>query len=119
VWTNLIGNAIKYTPSGGSVSVVAEANEQLVRVRVTDTGIGIAAECHEKIFEKFYRVKDAAVEAEEGTGLGLAIAREVVRLHGGSVWVESEPGTGATFVVELPVGSAGETAEPRPVGRAT
>lgn len=103
VWINLIGNAVKYTPSGGSVAIDATGDAQFVRVRVSDTGIGIPPEFHERIFEKFFRVQDARVEAEEGTGLGLAITREIVRLHGGSIKVESQPGTGTTFVVELPV----------------
>ena len=111
VWMNLIGNAIKYTPKGGSVSITVEPDDRLVRVRVTDTGIGIAPEFHEKIFEKFFRVDDSAVEAEQGTGLGLAIAREIVRLHNGSIWVESQKGAGATFVVELPTVQTAESGE--------
>ena len=102
VWLNIIGNAIKYTPKSGTVSVDVEAHDSVVRVRVADTGIGIAPEFHEKIFEKFFRVNDAAVEAEQGTGLGLAIAREIVRMHGGTIQVESTPGGGTTFTIELP-----------------
>ncbi|MDX2197672.1 MAG: ATP-binding protein [Phycisphaerae bacterium] len=102
VWTNLIGNAIKYTPEGRSVSVEVESEEGRLRTRVTDTGIGIAPEHHEKIFEKFYRVDDPGVAATEGTGLGLAITREILRMHGGSIRVESELGKGSTFVIDLP-----------------
>lgn len=108
VWINLIGNAVKYTPSGGSVSIDAQGEGSLVRVRITDTGIGIPPEFHERIFEKFFRVEDPRVDAEEGTGLGLAITREIVRLHGGFIRVESDAGVGTTFSVELPV--AGEAA---------
>ncbi|MBU0641571.1 MAG: PAS domain-containing protein [Planctomycetes bacterium] len=114
VWTNLIGNAVKYTPKGGSVGVEVQADERVLRVRVSDTGIGIAPECHEQIFEKFYRVDDPAVEAEVGSGLGLAIVRDIVRMHGGFVRVESEATMGATFIVELPLqseASASETPE--------
>ncbi|TWT41178.1 Alkaline phosphatase synthesis sensor protein PhoR [Phycisphaerae bacterium RAS1] len=103
VWTNLIGNAIKYTPKGGAVRVDVEPADNLLRTRISDTGIGIPSEHQERIFEKFYRVKSSAVEAEEGTGLGLAIAREIVRMHGGTIRVESVPEAGSTFIVELPV----------------
>ncbi|QOJ14343.1 MAG: PAS domain-containing protein [Planctomycetia bacterium] len=103
VWINLIGNAVKYTPSGGTVQVEAEGQGETVRIRVIDTGIGIPKEFHERIFEKFFRVSDSRVEAEEGTGLGLSITREIVRLHGGSIGVESEPGAGTTIIVDLPV----------------
>jgi signal transduction histidine kinase len=102
VWTNVVGNAIKYTPSGGRVSVEAEASDERISVRVTDTGIGIAPEHHEKIFEKFFRVVDPAVDATEGTGLGLSITREILRMHGGAIRIESTPGKGSTFTVELP-----------------
>jgi len=103
VWTNLVGNAIKYTPRGGSVSVDVEPSDGVLRVHVSDTGIGIPADCREKVFQKFFRVKDPAVEAEVGSGLGLAIAREIVRLHGGTLQLESELNKGSTFTVELPV----------------
>ena len=83
-----------------------------IYVRVTDTGIGVSSDYREKIFEKFVRVRDAAVEAEEGTGLGLPIAREIVRLHDGSLTMESEPGAGSTFTVELPIVSSIEAAKP-------
>ncbi|MGE3181765.1 MAG: sensor histidine kinase [Phycisphaerae bacterium] len=102
VWTNLIGNAIKYTPPNERVSVEVETEGNRLCVRVSDTGIGIPPECHEKIFEKFYRVSDAAVSATEGTGLGLAITREILRIHGGSIRVDSSVGKGSTFIVELP-----------------
>ena len=111
VWTNLIGNAIKYTPESGMVSVALEFDQQVIRLRVSDSGIGIAPEYHEQVFEMFFRVPDAVVDAETGTGLGLAIVREIVRLHGGSIWVESESGSGTTFVVELPVSDSNENSE--------
>jgi len=109
---NLVGNAIKYTPSGGTVEVscTVEGDPDRDRsgaltVAVSDTGIGIDPQHHEKIFEKFYRVDDERVEAQPGTGLGLAIVKETIRLHGGSVRVDSTPGRGSTFTVTLPVGS--------------
>ena len=99
---NLIGNAIKYTPSDGRVDVGVSATERLVQISITDTGVGIAANDQSMIFEKFYRAADDAVQAVPGTGLGLAIAREVARLHGGDIRVKSELGKGSTFTVELP-----------------
>ncbi len=109
VWVNLLGNAIKYTPEQGSVSVSVQSDEQVLRVCVTDTGIGIAPEHHEKIFEKFYRVDHPGVSVTEGSGLGLSITQEIIRMHGGNIRIESEEGAGATFVVELP--RAGDLAD--------
>ena len=102
---NLLGNAMKYTPEGGRVTVaVKEDGKQLV-FAVTDTGIGISDEDAERIFERFYRAKDKRVEKITGTGLGLTLAREVVRLHGGDVTVESELNKGSTFTITVPVTS--------------
>jgi signal transduction histidine kinase len=101
VLTNLIDNAIKYTPEGGQVQVsMAEAEEQ-VMFSVADTGIGISVEDHQRIFEKFYRVPGVA-GSYEGTGLGLSIVKTIVEGHGGRIWVESQPGAGSTFIVVLP-----------------
>lgn len=102
VWTNLLNNAIKFTPPGGAVKAAIEADERVMRLSVADTGIGIAPRWHKLIFEKFFRVQEPAVQATDGTGLGLALVRDIVRLHGGSVRVESAPGSGARFTVELP-----------------
>ena len=93
----------------GSVSVSVQSDEQVLRVCVTDTGIGIAPEHHEKIFEKFYRVDHPGVSVTEGSGLGLSITQEIIRMHGGNIRIESEEGAGATFVVELP--RAGDSAD--------
>ena len=100
--TNLIGNAIKYTSQGGQVDVTLEVGERCVDVTVADTGIGIAPEDQAHVFEKFYRATSDEVQMTTGTGLGLAIAREVARLHGGDIRLESEPSKGSTFLVELP-----------------
>lgn len=99
---NLIGNAIKYTPPQGRVQVSLETGENTVLIHVSDNGVGIAPEDLPHIFEKFYRAAHPAVQEVPGTGLGLAIAREVARLHGGDIRVQSEPGRGSTFTVELP-----------------
>lgn len=100
---NLIGNALKYTPSGGQVRVAVVINEGRLVVNVSDTGIGMGEEDMQHVFEKFYRAKDRRVAEVKGSGLGLAIAREVVRLHGGDITVESEPEKGSTFTLTVPV----------------
>jgi len=100
---NLIGNALKYTPGGGQVSVAVTANDGHLRVEVSDTGIGMSDEDRAHVFEKFYRAKDARVAKITGSGLGLAIAREVVRMHGGDITVESELNRGSTFTIVLPI----------------
>jgi len=102
VFTNLIGNAVKYTPSGSRVDVRCVEEQEHVRITVSDTGIGIEAADQEKVFEKFYRANDERVSKIPGTGLGLAIVKETVRLHGGSMLVESTPQKGSTFTVVLP-----------------
>jgi signal transduction histidine kinase len=103
VVTNLVGNAIKFTPGGGTVTISAQETEDEVAVEVSDTGIGIAPEDQAHIFDKFYRVKSTQVSGIEGTGLGLAIVKSIVEGHSGRVWVESEPGQGSTFGFALPV----------------
>jgi signal transduction histidine kinase len=99
---NLLSNAVKFTPAGGAVDVRAMQVNGEVRVSVSDTGPGIAAEDHERIFEEFQQT-EAGVEQREGTGLGLALSKRLVELHGGRMWVDSELGNGSTFVFTLPV----------------
>lgn len=101
VLLNLLDNAIKYTPSGGSVVIAAERRDQQVAIKVTDTGIGIPAKDLPRIFERFYRVDEARSREQGGTGLGLAIVKHIIQLHGGEVQVTSEPGKGSTFTVLL------------------
>ncbi|MBM4018479.1 MAG: hypothetical protein FJ288_09170 [Planctomycetes bacterium] len=100
---NLLGNALKYTPSGGQVNLTVKVEPGRLVVDVADTGIGMNDEDREHIFEKFYRAKDPRVGKITGSGLGLAIAREVVRLHGGDITVESELNRGSTFTLVLPI----------------
>ena len=100
---NLIGNALKYTPAGGHVTVTVTVDQGRFVVDVADSGIGISAEDAERIFEKFYRARDRRVTQVKGSGLGLAIAREVIRLHGGDITVQSEPEKGSTFTLWLPI----------------
>jgi len=101
---NLMGNALKYTLPDGHIVVSANAVGDRIIVTVTDTGLGIAAEEFERVFDKFYRSKNPATAGIKGSGLGLAIAREVARLHGGDITVESELGKGSTFTLTLPIG---------------
>jgi heavy metal sensor kinase len=98
----LLDNALKYTPPPGSVNLALETRAQSVVMTVRDSGMGIAPEDHRKIFERFYRVDKARSRAQGGAGLGLAIAHWIVTLHRGTISVESSPGKGATFRVELP-----------------
>ena len=108
VLLNLLGNAIKYTPAGGTVALVARADEQGVRVEVRDTGTGIRAERLAHIFEPFVQGDRALNRPDEGVGLGLAISREMARGMGGELSVESEVGRGSTFTLTL------QRAEPAP-----
>ncbi len=101
VVVNLLHNAIKFTPSGGNVTVRAMQQDRAVRFSVSDTGIGITAEDLSRIFERFYKVDRS--RATSGTGLGLAIARHLVEAHGGRIWVESEVGKGSTFYFSIPL----------------
>jgi signal transduction histidine kinase len=100
---NLIGNALKYTPEGGVVTVRVVADGRSLTVEVQDTGIGIAPDEAELIFERFYRSKDQRLSAITGTGLGLTLAREVIRLHGGEISVRSQVDQGSTFTLTVPV----------------
>ncbi len=100
---NLLGNAMKYTPEGGVVRVLVSNEDGLVRVDFQDTGIGVSEDDLPKIFDKFYRAKDKRVTQITGTGLGLALSREVVRLHGGDITVQSQLNQGSTFSMTLPI----------------
>jgi signal transduction histidine kinase len=99
---NLLSNAIKFAPEGGRIEVAAAPKDGFVEVSVSDTGVGIAPEDQEKVFEEFRQVGTAAKKVE-GTGLGLTLCRKFVELHGGKIWVKSELGAGATFTFTIPV----------------
>ncbi len=103
VVVNVLGNAAKYTPEGGRVSLKVKVEDGKLRIAVQDTGVGIAPEELHKVFDKFFRSDDPRVQAETGSGLGLSLAREVVRMHGGEIIVESEFNQGSTFTVSLPL----------------
>jgi signal transduction histidine kinase len=103
VLMNLIGNAIKFTPAQGRVTVSASSNGESVQISVSDTGPGVPPDEREKIFAKFYQGAEANGANSKGTGLGLAIAKALVELHDGKIWIESEEGGGSTFSFTLPV----------------
>jgi signal transduction histidine kinase len=102
LFMNLVSNAIKYTPAGGSVAVRAWREDDQIKAEVSDTGIGIPEEALPHLFSEFYRAKNAKAVQAEGTGLGLAIAKDVVEQHGGQISVRSAVGQGTTFSVVLP-----------------
>ena len=102
MFTNLVDNAVKYTPPGGRVEVTGGSDGQEIVIRVSDTGIGIPETKLPRIFERFYRVDKARSKETGGTGLGLSIVRHIAENHGGRVTVESTPGQGSTFTVYLP-----------------
>jgi signal transduction histidine kinase len=99
---NLLSNAIKFTPEGGRVTLRAEPIEAGVQVSVTDTGIGISTEDQNLIFEEFRQVGTKDQNKLEGTGLGLTLTKKFVEMHGGRIWVQSEPSKGSTFSLTLP-----------------
>jgi signal transduction histidine kinase len=101
---NLLSNAIKFTPEGGRIEVRALPGDGCVEVSVSDTGVGIALEDQEAVFEEFRQVGGSAAK-QEGTGLGLALSRKFVALHGGRIWVQSQVGAGSTFTFTIPVRS--------------
>ena len=103
VLSNLISNAIKYTPESGSVEIVLERKDDLVYLHVVDSGLGIPADDLDQIFDAFHRVRRKQHMQVEGTGLGLSIVRSIVEQHDGNIYVESELGKGSRFTVELPL----------------
>ena len=110
ILTNLISNAFKFTSESGSIRVDIQFYESSapnttdsVEIKVSDSGKGIPEEMLDKIFDRFYRVSDSDTSESEGTGLGLALTKELVDLYRGSITVESKPGKGSTFTINLPV----------------
>jgi PAS domain S-box-containing protein len=102
ILTNLLSNAFKYTQKGEATVRVRQTGRDL-QIDVVDTGVGISREDQEKLFVRFFRAEDAAVRQQPGTGLGLNITKSLIEMHGGSIWVESEPGVGSTFSFTLPL----------------
>ncbi len=108
VFFNLLSNATKFTPDGGTLKVEAVRKGNWCQVSVIDNGIGIKQEERERIFEAFYRVDTPLTKERGGTGLGLAVVRQIIEKHGGQIWVETEYGKGSRFMFTLPLATAGE-----------
>ncbi len=119
--TNLIENAIKFTPAGGRVTISTWRHGDEVGVAVADTGVGIDPDVQAQIFDRFYRADGSRSRASGGSGLGLAICKEIAVAHGGRIWVESQPGHGSRFSIALPAGRPApelDTPAPDPVSGA-
>jgi|GEM_PF-783668 len=109
IFTNLLSNAVKFTPAGGRIKICSVPFGKDLRISIADTGIGIPPEIQTEIFEEFKQGKHLHRD-QKGTGLGLAITRRLVEMHGGRIWVESEPGRGSTFTFTLPMTEEGKGA---------
>jgi signal transduction histidine kinase len=105
VFNNLIGNSIKFTPTNGTIVMKAKLRKenQEIEISVQDTGIGISKENLSKVFDKFYQTGERVATDISGTGIGLSIAKEIVELHGGHIWAESEKGKGTEFIFTIPL----------------
>ena len=115
VLRNLVENAVKYSPDGGTVTVRGDVEGGQALISVSDEGIGIAAEDLGRVFDRFYRADGAAVRRAGGTGLGLSICQGIIQVHGGHIWAESQPGAGSTFRFTLPLADSSQppTTQPR------
>jgi GAF domain-containing protein len=111
VFDNILGNAIKFSPDGGKITVCIREEGEYLRVAVSDTGIGIASDQLERIFERFYQVNGSPSRRFGGSGLGLALVKKTIEAHGGKVWAESQLGQGSTFFFTLPILGNEERAE--------
>ena len=100
---NLVSNAVKFTPIGGLIEVLVEDLDNKVKIIVKDNGIGISEENQKKIFDRFNQVVDENSEEKGGSGLGLTITKQLIILHGGEIYVNSEVGSGSEFIIILPV----------------
>ena len=103
---NLVGNAVKFTPEGGLIEVLLQDLDDKVKIIVKDNGIGISEENQKIIFDRFNQVVDESSEQKEGSGLGLTITKQLITLHNGEIYVESEVGVGSEFIIILPVYSS-------------
>jgi signal transduction histidine kinase len=107
--TNLVSNAVKYSPAGGSVAIATRNDGDDVVISVRDEGVGIAEEDLSRIFDRFERVETGIAGRIAGTGLGLSIAQEIASLHGGRLWADSELGLGSTFYLAIPAARSRES----------
>jgi PAS domain S-box-containing protein len=108
VFFNLVSNSAKFTPDGGELKIEALRKGDWCQVSVSDNGIGIKKEDQEQLFKPFYQVNNSIVGEKKGTGLGLALVKEIVEMHGGQIWVESEYGSGSRFIFTLPLATGDE-----------
>jgi len=104
VFINLIGNALKFTPQNGRISIHASCANKIIQINVQDNGFGIPQEAQEHLFEEFYRVDNSINQEVKGTGLGLALVKHIIEAHQGKIWVKSKPGEGSTFSFTLKAG---------------
>ena len=107
VLSNLVNNAVKYSPDGGTVTLASRVEGRFALVSITDTGIGIPADEIGHVFERFRRVRSGAAQSIPGTGLGLTIVKQIVEMHGGKIWVESAVGHGSSFHFTIPLAPEG------------
>lgn len=119
VLMNLLSNALKFSPHGGQITVGAHLEDDMVKVWVTDQGVGIPPEALSNLFRRFFRVDNQDTRSIGGTGLGLALVKEIVKAHGGRIWVESVVGVGSTFFFTLPIADAVMASRPALVSMST
>lgn len=103
--SNLLSNAFKFTPSGGSISVIISTDKDHAKVEISDSGMGIPPEKVDRIFDRFYQVDDSSQREFEGSGIGLSLVKELVELHHGTITVDSKPGQGSCFTLRIPLGN--------------
>ena len=107
ILTNIVDNAMKFSPQGGTITIKGESSENEVLVIVADEGIGVPLRDRDRIFDRFYRIEDDSTKSTRGTGLGLYISKTLIEAHGGQIWVEGEPGRGSRFTFSLPMEDSG------------
>ena len=117
VFVNLIGNAIKFTPKKGKISLTIKPSEDFVQVNVSDSGIGIPKDAQETIFEEFYRADNPINETVKGTGLGLSLVKNIIEAHQGSIWAESQARQGSTLSFLLPIQENAQKNVPKEKGK--
>jgi CheY-like chemotaxis protein len=113
ILTNLVDNAVKYTPSGGQITIDTCVVDEFLHIKVQDDGMGISEQDQQKLFDRFFRAESALLSGAGGAGLGLHITRSLVDLHGGEIWVESSPDQGSTFAFSLPLATRAPLSAPR------
>ena len=116
VFQNLLDNALKFTPSGGTISLGASAKSDFVEIRIVDNGIGIPQHHLDRVFERFFQVDSSSTRQFGGSGLGLSIVREIVLAHDGKIFVESEEGKGTSFLILMPIGEPDRVKTPASLG---